>query len=1396
MDVPLPHAMTGDSYVYVGHTLEITCTLTGKWATWSQHDISFYHSQPLNFESDAADLGCLDAQTYVYGLNSAKLVVDNITLDYAGQYTCYVGKTKCSTENLVGLAYDVHIEYSPHNVTNLVCKVWDWTEGMTCTWEHPVNYVNWKDISITLNSAYKNSKAVVACPHLDSTSCEWRNTQEFSAAPQYWLEISVTNLRTNDVAQKIEEIETMKLVQPSPVSDLKIKPLPERVGWLKLTWSHNKPLRDIVFRVRHRARGEERFAPLENVTRNGITTVSTGGESTLSLETGVYRPMTTHEFALDCYPIGDYSGFWSESRTIEITTPQTAPLLGPQIREGSYESGPCRSNQRHVTVLWSDVKEGAQNGIITTVSIHSTKTGPHLWEGPIDRYAARIVLGCEKYSLHLFAHNEAGSSQMPSEILIPPAEATEVPVILQESFSVEMTREGNVTNEIQAVWQHSPAAEGSSPGSFTIFWCLRKWPSKQCKGPLSWQLVPSSSSFWPITANITDATDYLYGISVTDEDTQFSSEIFWTDCLYDKDASIVPAPSNVELEPDSEGIKVRWLPVPCSYNSLIKVNEYIVKWQKTDIAEEAKAHAVPRSTSFYKIEQLQAETPYLVTVQSKSFDQLGKEADWVKAIPLKKTSSKSYVGLAIGLAIVVLFIAVFSLVIYCYCKHKKADEKAQQIVELMGPSEVQVNTSVLPTEKSGRKNMSGGVTVDIASANLTSCSTDEEEPGTPVYDNSGANLIGSPCSRLHNVAQWLKFFKLKKNAVIESPGVTFSNLSMNDQAPLEESPTSDPGGVQAFHALDNLAQDQGALVQGLSINNGGTPQGSLLQGPNMHNGNISRGDLPQSPNMDNEETRSIAGEPHEVRQENSQGHSNSTAEPNVGLYSTVDNTMALSELAAPFQDVPDSGDQRGDSVTTYIQLDFECSNNHSDLQNGLLTRSRENLGLANNDILAMRVEQKSFQFNGDSNSSPWSDNKTDVKKSGAAVLGINTTVEGTGATSSHKGPESYVRQNDVKNQDFGDNSCFLDSFHYDDESFDASDQTMDLPGDCLERILSGQFEMEKAVPSQHQQLDNSTSAADQSSQAGTTVDCVALNHMASTSVSDPNSGKDDILNPLTNLPSSVLNHSLDICSTSPSVIGPALSVLVPGTSVDTNLISTSALTSHPPSDPPCVSDTRPPITDSPYLPNTNLHSMNPTHVTNTASTFDPSKLHSQGTDPPYFPNSASADNNPYDSKAAHDSYTPNNSGPIAIDPYVTNMSSTTDLLDDSNSQQPSRPLASALNDPPYIPHTSPTDSNSQQPSRPLASSLNDPPYIPHTSPPDSNSQQPSRPFASALNDPPYIPHTSPTDSNSQQPSRPFASPLNDPPYIPHTSPSVSYSQDLIRSVTSQLNDSPYVPNSS
>ena len=80
-------------------------------------------------------------------------------------------------------------------------------------------------------------------------------------------------------------------------------------------------------------------------------------------------------------------------------------------------------NNSWFSVFDQDMEKEAQNGIITTVSVHVGKAGKPLWKGLNGHYSAAIELGCQKQKLRIFAHNEAGPSQVPSEILIPPAEA-------------------------------------------------------------------------------------------------------------------------------------------------------------------------------------------------------------------------------------------------------------------------------------------------------------------------------------------------------------------------------------------------------------------------------------------------------------------------------------------------------------------------------------------------------------------------------------------------------------------------------------------------------------------------------------------------------------------------------------------------------------------------------------------------------------------------------------------------------------------------------------------------------------------------------------------------------------------------------------------------------------
>ena len=655
-------------------------------------------------------------------------------------------------------------------------------------------------------------------------------------------------------------------------------------------------------------------------------------------------------------------------------------------------------------------------------------------------------------------------------------------------------------------------------------------------------------------------------------------------------------------------------------------------------------------------------------------------------------------------------------------------------------------------ESNGFYEVSGCVTREAATGDLTSSCSDEDETGSSINDNSGAILIRSRGSFIQNIAQCLQFWG-KKHPEKEKQTVTFTNISTTDQIRSEESVTSVVANKQNSNALVKDGEDKSILHQ--------EPKKSIMRD----------GTIPLA-----------AGE-QQVAQ---QGHSISACKPNIDLYSQMDSNMALSELPASFHDETDTDGQRGESVNSYIQMKSKCSTNESQVTNSLLTRPIEKLG--NTDFVAMRVEQESFGLNAHSNLLVLPGNPANVKKNGVAVLDIDTSLEVRDASLPHKNPEIYVHHSDIKGQVFAKNNCSFDSFQDGIGNLEAKDQRTDLPGDSLGCILSGV--MEEAALSQLQQSDNSMSDTDEANQVRAKIDYVALNLMTSNIV------KDDIPNLMTSKTSSIFNHS-NICSTSPSVIDPTFSELIPGTSVHTNSVSTtnpmySVKTSTQSLDPPYVSCTDPSISNVPHLPITTLHTINPTNVLNTTSTFNSSHNINLHTSDP-------TDKNPSDSKGNFDSHVSSNSTQAVNGSHASNTWSSTPSFTGSGyvslsetsqglrtadyvSQAPSSSLIHS----PFVPHIVIDSQCSRK-----ALSFSDPPYVSNSSPSVSDAQFNVH-TSPSFNDPPYVSNTSPSVNYAEINAHTSPS-FSDPPYVSNTSPSVRNGDNNSHSTLSFV-DPPYISN--
>uniref|UniRef100_A0A0B7A5N3 Fibronectin type-III domain-containing protein n=1 Tax=Arion vulgaris TaxID=1028688 RepID=A0A0B7A5N3_9EUPU len=400
-----PYAVTGEAYLFVGEDLRLYCTLSEEFLqNFNASDISF----TFQYQTEANTTCVPASDVHIVDSNVAMLIIHNITFQNVGPYSCYVGGPYCHDQyskdsQYVGVSDDISIEYSPQNVTNFKCVLYNWDEFMNCTWQHPVEYRNVENIKVT--TIYAVARDISAeCPKETNTSCTWYK-ENLRLARIYYVQVNVINTKNNATATSLFWFKPFALVKPEPVQNLKIIAVSEESpGCLLLSWSHARIFRNKVYRIKHQNETDKEFYVLyDNLTETNMTICG-------------YLPYTFQNFSVECYPT---SGYWSEPVYAGNTTPMIAPSEGPRVTNGSFTSTPCVGSQRKVVLMWQEVEVSAQNGIIDGYLIKSGETD--LANVTANTYSATVDIPCYTASeLHIFAHNKGGYSQKPAVLVIHP----------------------------------------------------------------------------------------------------------------------------------------------------------------------------------------------------------------------------------------------------------------------------------------------------------------------------------------------------------------------------------------------------------------------------------------------------------------------------------------------------------------------------------------------------------------------------------------------------------------------------------------------------------------------------------------------------------------------------------------------------------------------------------------------------------------------------------------------------------------------------------------------------------------------------------------------------------------------------------------------------------------
>ncbi|KAH9504633.1 hypothetical protein Btru_062477 [Bulinus truncatus] len=336
------------------------------------------------------------------------------------------------------------------------------------------------------------------------------------------------------------------------------------------------------------------------------------------------KPFTSHNFSIVCQ-----AKYFSDPSNYSYTTPQKAPLSGPEAMNGSYISEECtqESVNRNVTLFWKDVKETEKNGIIKRIIIKYKNIEMSVEK---EKYFTTLNLPCNSQeTVKLFAENDAGHSLNPTMLTIAP-HFFKVPQEMKNSFSVELTN----ASSVQAIWQND---DYNNSKRFTVFW-LEDFVDGSIKGPVYWKHVPKNHT--SISLSLTKPLLFKVGLVISDDNLGWTSPIEWTDCFYEP--SSLPTIVEIDVRPSQESVIIIWEKIECN-----KLNK-----------EDIKTLQISPAESSYILTQLIPNTSYKLAAYARAGDKKGPMSEW------KQFSTKEkYNGL---LYLCILLIIPFSAVI-CPC---------------------------------------------------------------------------------------------------------------------------------------------------------------------------------------------------------------------------------------------------------------------------------------------------------------------------------------------------------------------------------------------------------------------------------------------------------------------------------------------------------------------------------------------------------------------------------------------------------------------------------------------------------------------------------------------------------------------------------------------------------
>ncbi|KAK0069422.1 cytokine receptor domeless [Biomphalaria pfeifferi] len=651
------YTISNISYGYFGDPLNINCTLSEKFIEkgLDASHICFKWTDP---SKPAGNICVYDgSETHIASNITSQLVITNVTKTGKAVFYCYVeqcnetclvGKSK---DFLVGTSKDIRMQYKPHKVTNVTCTLLNLDEYVECYWHHPVPYnreLNNVIISCTVVIVDIINKSS-SCSHLTFNGCRWGNVERNKT---HILQINVTNRWPGDSATTVFEFIPLNEVKPLAPQNVKVNVL-DKTDCYNITWTQNKVDRFSKFHIFYQSPGD-----------NNWKAVATNVSQTFWKICKDLQPFTTYNLS-----VKSQSKYLSDGSIVTYTTPEKAPLTGPEAVNGSYITEECneQDGQRNVTLYWKDLNKKHQNGEIKQYIVKYQDVTKSV---PRGNYKITLRVSCSSpATVRLFAVNNAGPSENPTILSIAPYQF-QVPLVTKLSLSVELTN----STSVQIVWQ---STHNNELLNFVVFW-ENTAENYRYQGPISWIHVPKHQYYINIAIN--NSLQYNFGLAVSDESNQWTSPIAWTDCFYEPIPSTFPTLKEINVIPYDESAWITWEKIKCSKQNRIKIRGYILRYcsqNRCNISNEITTVTISPDESSYTITKLDPVTLYMFALEVESHGINNSISEWKMFSTKSKSNSLTLTLIIIGITIVVLSLILIPIIICRLCL--KSKEKISEL---------------------------------------------------------------------------------------------------------------------------------------------------------------------------------------------------------------------------------------------------------------------------------------------------------------------------------------------------------------------------------------------------------------------------------------------------------------------------------------------------------------------------------------------------------------------------------------------------------------------------------------------------------------------------------------------------------------------------------------------